>query len=224
MAEEGIAKRRKRCNVPWDWGCLSECYSPIPPPSLRSEKEGWRTAPNAPFCQWWRGEGEIFSHNWCFVCQHTSPNSAPKLPHPIPVVGWRIQLRRECLLMLHSILCALNRRQSPDRRTIPSSIRVGPIEWVSEGCNLVPLSRKLQWSERGSIANGIHRRSILSTWICPCFYYRGRTGRGRDRWRGIDVVPNQASHFRFLILLPPASTFFINDLVFIGILHCLPSI
>ena len=76
----------------------------------------------------------------------------------------------------------------------------------------------------GSIAAQYYRREyvLASTIECGAAPLR-EGGRGRDRWRGIDVVPNQASHFRFLILLPPASTFFINYFVFIGILHCLPS-
>ena len=92
-----------------------------------------RGSPSVSDGGWERGkDGGIFSHNWCFVCQHTSPKQRPQPPPSLslPYVGWANSGTEggKCLRMLHSILCALNRRQST------TQVRLSE----GDGCILVP--------------------------------------------------------------------------------------
>ena len=80
------------------------------------------------------GGREGYSHTIGVLYVNTlHQNSAPNLPLSPPSVGWAnsgTEARGKCLRMLHSILCALNRRQST------TQVRLS--EGRMEGCILVP--------------------------------------------------------------------------------------
>ena len=151
---------------------VSECHqAPSPPSDCFDRQPPMHPFRGNPFVNERVGWG--FSHNWCFVCQHTSPNSAPI---PFPLLPLRILSRGgECLLMLHSILCALNRRQSPIQ-----------VRLRGEGCILVPGNCNGAPWQMGSIAAQYYRPEyVLAAATIESGAIELREG---DRWRGIDVV------------------------------------
>ena len=109
-----------------------------------------------------KGGGEGYSHTIGVLYVNTlHRNSAPNLPHPflpLLLVG-RIQGRRgKCLRMLHSILCALNRRQST------TQVRLSE----GDGCILVP-SRE-GWA--GYCSSGTGTRDLWQMGSIDAQYYR----------------------------------------------------